>query len=95
MGVKEQADGATGHSATGLMVESWKEHAACKGQDIGLFFPANSRRNKAASKFCENCLVSELCLNEALTSSRVLGIWGGTTWKQRRQMRKRKNVRLY
>ncbi len=63
--------------------ERWKNRAACKGQDIGMFFPGTGLRSTAVEKFCSVCPVSGPCLNEGLQSRRVSGIWGGTTQNER------------
>ena len=97
MGVKEQAEGPAGHPVNGVIVvtESWKEHAACKGVDINTFFSGTAAKVNAVERYCSKCLVSDLCLNEAMTSTRVFGIWGGTTHRDRLRMRKWENVRLH
>ena len=69
---------------------NWKEFAECKGVDTKLFFPrsaSKTNKNEAIEKYCKKCLVSDHCLAEAIASSRVHGIWGGTTQRDRIRMR--------
>ena len=82
-------------------MSEWYEHAACRGQDINLFFDPkdrNLRRNdSAALAFCNGnnerkpCPVREQCLEFALSFSQeydMYGIYGGLTGAQRRRLRR-------
>jgi|TARA_B110001454_G_scaffold159887_1_gene149263 WhiB family redox-sensing transcriptional regulator len=68
----------------------WIEFANCKGADPGLFFPTESARTKVteARKLCEACAVKEICLSEAMNDPSVRGVWGGTTYDQRKRRRR-------
>ena len=65
------------------MTGDWKDRAACKGQDISMFFPGTGGPKTNAVDYCRVCPVSGPCLQEALQSRRVHGIWGGTTQRER------------
>lgn len=47
-------------------------------------------RDKAreAKKICSQCPVQLLCLEYALDANERYGIWGGTTYKERKQIRR-------
>jgi len=80
---------------------SWYEQAACRGQDINLFFAQSkqgeSRPMLEALAFCNGtdnqpaCPVREQCLEFALSFSQeydMYGIYGGLTGAQRRRLRR-------
>lgn len=73
----------------------WREHAACKGADTAIFYPASSvagvkDQYAAAKAYCGRCPVREACLSEALlferTSGGRHGMYGGLTPDQRAQL---------
>lgn len=61
--------------------------AACKGMDTEIFFTDAKRREAKAT--CEECVVRELCLDEALSRGYGddHGIWGGFSVEERRYLR--------
>jgi WhiB family redox-sensing transcriptional regulator len=67
------------------------EQAACLGADPDMFFPAKGENPRAARALCGRCDVREACLAEALSrdAGRDLGVWGGTTERERIRMRQR------
>jgi WhiB family redox-sensing transcriptional regulator len=70
----------------------WKTQAACRGYPDDLFFPAGDTDGEqiaTALAVCNNCKVIDECLNYALESNQRAGIWGGTTEKERRSLRRR------
>lgn len=70
----------------------WKSQAACRGYPDDLFFPAgdtDEEQTATALSVCESCKVTEECLDYALESNQRAGIWGGTTEKERRSLRRR------
>ncbi|GAA3797369.1 WhiB family transcriptional regulator [Streptomyces chiangmaiensis] len=72
---------------------NWRDDAACRGEDPELFFPISSSglgsaQIDAAKAVCLRCSVRAQCLDWAL-GSRVEGIWGGTTERERRAMLRR------
>jgi WhiB family transcriptional regulator, redox-sensing transcriptional regulator len=77
--------------------EDWKLLAACRGQRPKVFLPDDSGdRNKtnaaheAALVFCRRCAVVEECLTYAILNGCNWGVWGGTTPRQRRTIRERR-----
>ncbi len=70
----------------------WKNQAACAGYPDDLFFPASEaeeRLTETALEVCASCQVTSECLDYALESNQRSGIWGGTTEKERRSLRRR------
>jgi len=81
----------------------WRKHSRCRNQgvDPDLFFvsdeehrPKRKKVNiltpleKIAVGVCAQCPVSGHCLKFALDNPREVGIWGGTTSDQRRELRR-------
>ena len=73
----------------------WWEYAACRGMDLSLFIiePGErfSRARIAEAKaVCAICVVRPSCLADSLkyttTQLDCYGIWGGLTWKERREL---------
>lgn len=72
------------------MTPDWHDDAACRGMDVSLFFPTVGRYQVAqrAQRICERCPVREECLADALATGTQHGVWGGTTPRQRRNLRR-------
>jgi len=66
---------------------SWHQDAACRGRG-----PAEFVRPKGTfdgvRELCEGCPVRQDCLEVALADSDLMGLWGGTTDAERREMRR-------
>jgi len=69
---------------------TWREDAACKGLDTGMFFPVNDDAAGAAKAVCAGCPVRDACLDWALTTRQEDGVWGGLTDNERRRLRRRR-----
>jgi WhiB family redox-sensing transcriptional regulator len=67
--------------------QPWKQHAACRGLDPELFFPERGDPQAPARRVCRGCPVRVPCLEYALDTRQVIGIWGGTSERCRRQLR--------
>jgi WhiB family transcriptional regulator, redox-sensing transcriptional regulator len=70
----------------------WQEDALCKEYGPELFFPDGEKGENAlmilqAKDICAVCPVLYECLAEALDNGSE-GVWGGTTLKERRTIRK-------
>ena len=68
----------------------WHQRAACRGAGPGLFFPVRTDGPPvAALAYCEECTVRSECLASALEMpSSTVGVWGGTTGRGRRGLRR-------
>ena len=67
----------------------WWKSAACQDADPELFFPVSAvgpgREDIARAKaVCASCLVRQPCLEFALATHQVHGVWGGLTEEERR-----------
>ena len=67
---------------------------ACKDTDLELFFPdddepkLSKQKTLVAKKICRSCNMTARCLEYAIAANEV-GIWGGTTTKERRYLKNR------
>jgi WhiB family redox-sensing transcriptional regulator len=67
----------------------WRTSAACRTADPDLFFPVSSlgpaQADIARAKaVCSSCEVRRQCLQFALATHQIYGVWGGTTEEERR-----------
>ena len=72
----------------------WWRSAACREMDPELFFPVGARGPGAgeidrAKAICAGCRVRRQCLQYALATHQMHGVWGGTT-EEERQLRVRR-----
>jgi WhiB family transcriptional regulator, redox-sensing transcriptional regulator len=65
----------------------WFENAACRGEDINLFFPGTGEIPFTAFAICSRCPVRRECLDYALTNHIQHGVFGGIGPRQRRRVR--------
>jgi WhiB family transcriptional regulator, redox-sensing transcriptional regulator len=72
------------------MTDSFFAAAECKGMDPEIFNPAKGdvRTEHQARTVCRACPVKTDCLEWALTTNQTHGIWGDTSEKQRRKLRR-------
>lgn len=75
-------------------VYNWREDANCRGADPEIFFPGKGdyEGEMLARAVCAECVVVNECLDLAIQNHPVLGIWGNTSMRQRRAMRRRLRV---
>lgn len=66
----------------------WKFLARCVEVDREMFFPEKGESAREAKKVCSQCEVKNECLAEALADESTRGVWGGTTDRERTQMRR-------
>lgn len=66
----------------------WMRDGACVGCDPDLFYPERGASTKQAKAVCRGCPVRERCLQYALDGVEKFGIWGGTSERERRRMRR-------
>lgn len=84
--------GLNGHAlARRARVQPWKDQANCRGLDPDLFHPPSvggAPIARAAKEVCDSCNVRLECLAYAIAHGEELGIWGGTTERERRTVRR-------
>jgi len=72
---------------------TWHNHAACRDHPPALFFP-EARANgghatvQAARAICNRCPVQTECLTWAIEQPEVHGVWGATSVRERRRLRR-------
>lgn len=68
----------------------WWDQAACKTRPDLDWFPGRGERMNEQRQVCAGCPVRRQCLDEALSMpfGEDLGIWGGLSIRERRQLRK-------
>jgi WhiB family redox-sensing transcriptional regulator len=55
----------------------WHDQAACRGLDPDMFFPERGDSGAEAKGVCEGCPVRLDCLEWALETNQIAGVWGG------------------
>lgn len=70
----------------------WMADANCVGIDAELFFPQRGESTKQAKEVCRGCDVQAECLAYALNNGEKYGIWGGLSERERRRIRRQRNV---
>lgn len=68
------------------MNATWRQHAACRGLDPEIFYPATDEDADEAKAVCDQCPVRGLCLEHALARRERDGVWGGMTERERRRI---------
>lgn len=71
----------------------WQTHARCTEAEPEIFFPERGGSSKAARLVCGQCSVRLECLEYALNNKEQFGIWGGTSERERRRLRKERTLR--
>ncbi len=71
---------------------SWQQRANCMGVDPELFFPQRGASTREAKAVCRGCVVREDCLEYAIANGEKFGIWGGLSERERRRVRRHRNL---
>jgi WhiB family transcriptional regulator, redox-sensing transcriptional regulator len=78
----------------------WRHRAACRDVDPELFFPAADPGKPLGAKqlalpkaVCRRCPVKADCLAWALVTGQDAGVWGGLCAEERRELKRRHDVR--
>lgn len=61
---------------------------SCRGSDPDVFFPDRGESLEPAKAICAECIVRDECLEYALDNRERFGIWGGTSERERRRLRR-------
>ncbi len=72
---------------------SWQDYANCRGADADLFFPERGASTRRAKSICAACEVKADCLEYAIVNGEKFGIWGGMSERERRRVRKQRQIR--
>ncbi len=78
-----------------LQPVDWQTKARCTNEEVDpeIFFPERGGSSKAARAVCDKCEVRLQCLEYALNNKEQFGIWGGTSERERRKLRRERSVR--
>jgi len=74
------------------MESAWQDQANCLGLDPDLFFPLRGASTREAREVCRGCTVRLDCLEVALENVEKYGIWGGMSERERRRLRRQRNL---
>lgn len=67
---------------------AWQNNALCAQTDPEAFFPEKGGSTREAKRVCAKCEVRQACLEYALVHDERFGIWGGTSERDRRRLRR-------
>lgn len=67
---------------------AWRDDANCKGVDPNIFHPRRGEDSRHALAICAGCIVVKECLHYALSNSIKVGIYGNTSERSRRLIRR-------
>ena len=72
----------------------WREAALCAQTDPEVFVPPVGSSGEMARRICRQCPVTAECLEVALArpAEGDVGIWGGTSARERRALRAERGV---
>jgi len=65
---------------------------ACRGTDPDVFFPDRGESLEPAKQVCAGCVVRDECLEHALRNGERFGVWGGTSERERRRIRRQRRT---
>jgi WhiB family redox-sensing transcriptional regulator len=68
--------------------KAWMSRARCLGMDPELFHPEQGASAQDAKETCRGCSVQADCLEYAVRTNQNHGIWGGTTERERRRIKR-------
>jgi WhiB family redox-sensing transcriptional regulator len=71
---------------------AWQDFANCRGADPDLFFPERGASTRTAKQICRECSVRAECLEFAIVSSEKFGIWGAMSERERRKIRRERQI---
>jgi WhiB family redox-sensing transcriptional regulator len=61
--------------------------ALCAQTDPEIFFPDKGGSTREARRVCSECSIRVRCLEVALADRTLVGVWGGTSERERRKLR--------
>jgi WhiB family redox-sensing transcriptional regulator len=69
---------------------AWHARAACRGTDSAVFFAVRGESTEPARAVCARCPVAAQCRTAGLSENH--GIWGGTSERERRVLRRQQRA---
>lgn len=75
--------------------DEWRDQALCRDTDPDLFFPVGTTGQALvtidhAKSVCQQCNVTQECLDYALDTNQDSGVWGGLSEEERRAIRRQR-----
>jgi WhiB family transcriptional regulator, redox-sensing transcriptional regulator len=67
--------------------EAWMADGACRTTHADLWFPGRGQTVTEAKPICNQCPVTDECLEYAIANNERFGIWGGTSERERERLR--------
>lgn len=69
---------------------AWQAKAACRGKGADRWFPTRGVDLAPAREVCADCTVKDACLAAALEHGAAydVGVWAGTSARERKQLRR-------
>lgn len=75
-----------GHLPTEHDPMPWAVYGNCVGVDSDLFFPERGAPSHEAKAVCRGCEVRDECREFAIEHDERFGIWGGTSYRDRKRI---------
>lgn len=69
---------------------SWRQRGVCTQTDPDVFFPDHGGIPHEAKALCARCPVRKQCLDWAIEIDDREGVWGGKTYRERRDEARRR-----
>lgn len=69
------------------IAEGWEDQAACQGMETEWFYPERGESHHEQRTVCAGCPVRRECLTMAVERREKFGVWGGSSERQRRDLR--------
>lgn len=68
----------------------WRDRAACRDEITDHFYPRRGEDLHIPRSICARCPITDECLEFALDAGEHFGVWGGTSERERRQIRRQR-----
>lgn len=79
----------------------WQEEGACIDIETNTFFLEHNlrgkeklKKEKEAVSICNTCPVKMKCLEHALNTPEIYGVWGGMTEEERHALMRKRGIRV-
>lgn len=66
---------------------AWQAQGACRTVETAVFFLERGGDPRPARETCDGCPVKGPCLEYAMADRSLMGMWGGTSHRERMRMR--------
>lgn len=91
--IRRTGEGSLALSFGGIFdLVAWADGALCAQADPEAWFPEKGGSTAAAKRICQACPVQQECLERALARDERFGVWGGLSERQRREVRRQREL---